>query len=82
MILIQALLSSYITVGACGGYFKSVRTDRRNRTTLAVDTAAKNSDSVELSAVTFCILDQNTTASPARQIAKPVVERRLRGSLP
>ena len=36
--------------------FETVRTDRRNRTTLAVKTAAKNSDSVELRVVTFCVL--------------------------
>ena len=71
-------------VGPCGGYLRSFRTDRRNRTTLAlaVETAAKNSDSVELRAVTFCVLERNTTAPPASQIANPVVERRFRGSLP
>ena len=69
-------------VGPCGGYLRSFRTDRRKRTTLAVETAAKNSDSVELRAVTFCVFDRNTTAPPARQIANPVVDQRLRGSFP
>ena len=44
--------------------------------------SGKNSDSVELSAATFSVLDLKTTGPPARQIAKPVVERHLRGSLP
>ena len=71
-----------MTMGACERYLRSVRTDRRNRTTLAVDTAANKSNSVELCAVIFYALDLKTTAPPARQMAKPVVDQCLRGSLP
>ena len=78
----QASLSSYIVVGNDGGNVRSVMTERKNRTTLAVETAAKNSASVKLSAVTFCVFNLYTTAPPVRQMANPVVDLCFRGLFP
>ena len=53
----QASLSVFIVVGKEGGNVRLVRTERKNRTTLAVETAVKNSVSVKLRVVTFCVFD-------------------------
>jgi hypothetical protein len=81
IILIADSLSINITVALDCPKPKSRNTERKYRAVLAAETAASNSASVELVAVTNCVLDRYATAAIAKQNTYPVVERRLRKSL-
>ena len=56
-------------------------TIQRKQQTLPASKAAKNSDSVELQAVSDCVFDLQKTAPPQKVKTRPVVERRRQRSL-
>ena len=75
------LLSSQIGVGSVCLNPNSHKIKRMHLAVLAAVTAAMNSASVELSAVSDCVFDLWTVAPPEKANAHPVVDLRFRRSL-
>ena len=71
---IVGLLSSYMGVGSVCSNPSSERTERMYLAVFAAVTAAMNSASVELRAVSDCVFDLYTTAPPEYVNAYPVVD--------
>ena len=74
------LLSSQIGVGSVCLNPDSRNVDRMHLAVLAAVTAAMNSASVELNAVSDCVFDLQTIAPPEKVNTCPVVDLRFRKS--
>ena len=75
------LLSSQIGVGSVCSNPNSHKIERMCLAVLAAVTAAMNSASVELNAVSDCVFDLQTIAPPEKVNTCPVVDLRFRKSL-
>ena len=75
------VLSSQIGVGSVCSNPDSRKIDRMCLAVLAAVTAAMNSASVELNAVSDCVFDLQTVAPPEKANTHPVVDLRFRKSL-